>query len=137
MARKNKNSRVKAYAYHGGRESSADCDPAAREQHLTTCFPEVRLKRYMEMRGADGGPWSQICALPAVWVGLLYDEQALTDAEALVVRGEGRGVSSSVGVIFFWFVYFYFYRRRISQRPLRLSHTCCRALFVKSPIIGE
>lgn len=66
----------------------------------------------MEMRGADGGPWSQICALPAVWVGLLYDEQALTDAEALVVRREGRGVSSSVGVIFFffnaWFVYFYF-----------------------------
>ena len=38
----------------------------------------------MEMRGADGGPWSQICALPAVWVGLLYDEQALSDAEALV-----------------------------------------------------
>ena len=54
------------------------------EQHLTTCFPEVRLKRYMEMRGADGGPWSQICALPAMWVGLLYDEQALSDAEALV-----------------------------------------------------
>ena len=38
----------------------------------------------MEMRGADGGPWSNICALPAVWVGLLYDEQALADAEALV-----------------------------------------------------
>jgi hypothetical protein len=46
------------------------------EAHLTTIFPEVRLKRYMEMRGADGGPWSSICALPALWIGLLYDEQA-------------------------------------------------------------
>lgn len=54
------------------------------EQHLTTAFPEVRLKRYIEMRGADGGPWSKICALPALWVGLLYDEQALSEAEALV-----------------------------------------------------
>ena len=54
------------------------------EQHLTTCFPEVRLKRYMEMRGADGGPWGSICALPALWVGLLYDRKALDDAEALV-----------------------------------------------------
>jgi glutamate--cysteine ligase len=43
------------------------------ETHLTTIFPEVRLKRYMEMRGADGGPWDIICALPALWVGLLYD----------------------------------------------------------------
>jgi glutamate--cysteine ligase len=50
------------------------------EQHLSTCFPEVRLKRYMEMRGADGGPWGNICALPAVWVGLLYDETALSGA---------------------------------------------------------
>ncbi len=43
------------------------------ETHLTTIFPEVRLKRYMEMRGADGGSRSAICALPALWVGLLYD----------------------------------------------------------------
>ena len=41
--------------------------------HLTTIFPEVRLKKFMEMRGADGGPWRRICALPAFWVGLLYD----------------------------------------------------------------
>ncbi len=41
--------------------------------HLTTIFPEVRLKRFLEMRGADGGPWRQLCALPALWVGLLYD----------------------------------------------------------------
>ena len=54
------------------------------EQHLTTAFPEVRLKRYMEMRGGDGGPWGNICALPALWVGLLYDSKALDDAEALV-----------------------------------------------------
>ncbi|GAU20637.1 hypothetical protein TSUD_230510 [Trifolium subterraneum] len=47
------------------------------ENHLTTIFPEVRLKRYMEMRGADGGPLSMLCALPAFWVGLLYDEVSL------------------------------------------------------------
>jgi len=41
--------------------------------HLTTLFPEVRLKQYLEMRGADGGPWSRICALPALWAGVLYD----------------------------------------------------------------
>ena len=51
--------------------------------HLSTLFPEVRLKRFLEMRGADGGPWRRICALPAFWVGLLYDEQSLSDAEAM------------------------------------------------------
>jgi glutamate--cysteine ligase len=44
--------------------------------HLTTLFPEVRLKRYIEMRGADGGPWNVLCALPAFWVGLLYNTGA-------------------------------------------------------------
>ena len=43
------------------------------ENHLSTAFPEARLKRFIEMRGADGGPWSHICALPAFWTGLLYD----------------------------------------------------------------
>ena len=52
--------------------------------HLTTVFPEVRLKRFLEMRGADGGPWRRICALPAFWVGLLYDAQAQAAAAALV-----------------------------------------------------
>ena len=51
--------------------------------HLSTVFPDVRLKRFLEMRGADGGPWRRICALPAFWVGLLYDEEALDAAEAL------------------------------------------------------
>ena len=41
--------------------------------HMTTNFPEVRLKKYLEMRGTDGGPWRNLCALPAYWVGLLYD----------------------------------------------------------------
>ncbi len=50
------------------------------EDHLSTAFPEVRLKRFLEMRGADSGPWSRICALPAFWVGLLYDEDALAAA---------------------------------------------------------
>ena len=48
--------------------------------HLTTAFPEVRLKRFLEMRGADSGPWQRLCALPALWVGLLYDAQALDAA---------------------------------------------------------
>ena len=52
--------------------------------HLTTLFPEVRLKRFLEMRGADSGPWQRICALPAFWVGLLYDAQALDAAWELV-----------------------------------------------------
>ena len=51
--------------------------------HVTTVFPEVRLKRYLEMRGADGGPWKRLCALPALWVGLLYDEGALAAADEL------------------------------------------------------
>jgi len=48
--------------------------------HLTTAFPEVRLKKFLEMRGADGGPWRRLCALPAFWVGLLYDAAALDGA---------------------------------------------------------
>ena len=48
--------------------------------HLSTAFPEVRLKSFLEMRGADGGPWNRICALPALWVGLLYDDSALDAA---------------------------------------------------------
>ncbi|MGE0232071.1 MAG: glutamate--cysteine ligase [Flavobacteriaceae bacterium] len=52
--------------------------------HLTTIFPEVRLKRFIEMRGADGGPWRRLCALSAFWVGLLYDRTALDAAWDLV-----------------------------------------------------
>ena len=52
--------------------------------HMTTAFPEVRLKKYLEMRGADGGPWNRLCALPAFWVGILYDDAALDAAWDLV-----------------------------------------------------
>jgi glutamate--cysteine ligase len=52
--------------------------------HLSTAFPEVRLKSFLEMRGADGGRWSRICALPALWVGLLYEDSALDAAWDLV-----------------------------------------------------
>jgi glutamate--cysteine ligase len=52
--------------------------------HLSTIFPEVRLKSFLEMRGADGGRWGRICALPALWVGLLYDNTALDAAWDLV-----------------------------------------------------
>jgi glutamate--cysteine ligase len=54
--------------------------------HLTTIFPEVRLKRYIEMRGSDSGPWGRLPSLPAFWVGLLYDDAAL-DAAWQMVRG--------------------------------------------------
>ncbi|MGY4423232.1 glutamate--cysteine ligase [Bradyrhizobium sp. JR6.1] len=53
--------------------------------HLSTIFPEVRLKRYLEMRGADGVPWGRLPALPAFWVGLLYDNDSL-DAAWDIVR---------------------------------------------------
>ncbi len=52
--------------------------------HLTTIFPEARLKKFIEMRGADGGPWRRLCALPAFWVGLTYDSGALDAAWDLV-----------------------------------------------------
>jgi glutamate--cysteine ligase len=52
--------------------------------HITTAFPEVRLKSFLEMRGADGGPWRRLCALPALWVGLFYDQVALDAAYDLI-----------------------------------------------------
>jgi glutamate--cysteine ligase len=69
------------------------------QNHLTTVFPEVRLKRYLEMRGADSGSWRSICALPALWVGLLYDDRALAAAEALVADwtlGEMQALRAAV-----------------------------------------
>lgn len=54
--------------------------------HLTTIFPEARIKRFIEMRGADGGPWRRLCALPALWAGLLYDAGAL-DAAHDIIKG--------------------------------------------------
>src|SRR6185295_13689067 len=52
--------------------------------HVSTIFPEVRLKRYLEMRGADAGPWRRLPALPAFWVGILYDDVSLDAAWDLV-----------------------------------------------------
>jgi len=79
--------------------------------HLTTCFPEARLKQFIEMRGADGGPWRRLCALPAFWVGLTYDQTALDAAwdlvkdwdaetrEALRVAASVDGLQAKVGGI--------------------------------------
>ncbi|MDP5334315.1 MAG: glutamate--cysteine ligase [Paracoccaceae bacterium] len=79
--------------------------------HLTTAFPEARIKKYMEMRGADGGPWRRLCALPAFWVGLMYDQSALDGAwdiakgwdaetrEALRVAASVDGLQARVGDI--------------------------------------
>ena len=54
------------------------------DDHISTIFPEVRLKTFLEMRGADTGPWGELCAMPAFWVGLLYDQAALDTAWDLV-----------------------------------------------------
>ncbi|MGI9451906.1 MAG: glutamate--cysteine ligase, partial [Geminicoccaceae bacterium] len=54
------------------------------DDHLTTLFPEVRMKRFLEMRGADGGPWRSLCALPAIWVGILYHQASLDAAWDLI-----------------------------------------------------
>ena len=79
--------------------------------HLTTIFPEARLKKFIEMRGADGGPWRRLCALPALWVGLTYDQTALDAAwdlargwdaetrEALRVAASVDGLQARVGTI--------------------------------------
>ena len=79
--------------------------------HLTTIFPEARLKKFIEMRGADGGPWRRLCALPAFWVGLTYDQGALDAAwdvvkgwdaetrEALRVAASVDGLQAEVGAI--------------------------------------
>ena len=52
--------------------------------HLTTIFPEARIKSYLEVRGADGGTWRRICGLPALWAGIFYDDTALDAAWDLV-----------------------------------------------------
>jgi len=79
--------------------------------HLTTIFPEARIKQFMEMRGADGGPWRRLCALPAFWTGLMYDSGALDAAwdlvkgwdaetrEALRVAAAKDGLQARVGAI--------------------------------------
>tara|TARA_Y100000589_G_C27012419_1_gene571389 strand:- start:419 stop:940 length:522 start_codon:yes stop_codon:yes gene_type:complete len=54
--------------------------------HMSTVFPEVRLKSYIELRGADGGPWSRVCALPAFWTGILYDDEMLDNSWELVKK---------------------------------------------------
>jgi glutamate--cysteine ligase len=70
--------------------------------HLTTLFPEARIKKFIEMRGADGGPWRRLCALPAFWVGLTYDQAALDAAYDMVKdwdaeTREGLRVAASEG----------------------------------------
>ena len=73
-------------SFHAFMDGKLDALPGDRAtdkdwaDHLTTLFPEVRLKQYLEMRGADGGPWSRICALPALWAGILYDAPSLAAA---------------------------------------------------------
>jgi len=69
------------------------------ELHISTLFPDVRLKQYLEMRGADAGAWQWICSLPALWKGLLYDAQAEDAAWAMIIdwsHGEVEALRNSV-----------------------------------------
>ena len=77
--------------------------------HLTTIFPEARLKKFIEMRGADAGQWYRLCALPAFWVGICYDQGSLdaawdivkswdkNDRENLRIAAAENGLNGSVG----------------------------------------
>jgi glutamate--cysteine ligase len=72
--------------------------------HLTTIFPEVRLKKFLEMRGADGGQWRRICSLPALWTGIYYDQVALDAAWDLVkdwTAEERQAMRSAVPMLAF------------------------------------
>ncbi|MGB2219437.1 MAG: glutamate--cysteine ligase [Henriciella sp.] len=72
------------------------------EDHLSTIFPEVRLKRFLEMRGSDSGPWSSICAFSAFWVGLLYDQTSLDASWELVknwTANEREAMRQNTGVL--------------------------------------
>ena len=62
--------------------------------HLSTVFPEVRLKSYIELRGADGGPWSRVCALPAFWTGILYDEEILEDCTYITKKWDVNDIKN-------------------------------------------
>ncbi len=93
--------------------------------HLTTAFPEARIKQYMEMRGADGGPWRRLCALPAFWVGLMYNQSSLDAAwdlvkgwdaetrEGLRVAAAKEGLQAQVGDI---------NMRTLAREALEISH---------------
>jgi glutamate--cysteine ligase len=83
-----------------------DIEPTMADwaDHLTTIFPEVRLKKFLEMRGADGGSWRRICGLPALWTGIYYDQTALDAAWDLVrdwTAEERQSMRSAVPVLGF------------------------------------
>jgi glutamate--cysteine ligase len=83
-----------------------DIEPTMADwaDHLTTIFPEVRLKKFLEMRGADGGSWRRICGLPALWTGIYYDQTALDAAWDLVkdwTAEERQAMRSAVPVLGF------------------------------------
>jgi glutamate--cysteine ligase len=83
-----------------------DVEPTMADwaDHLTTIFPEVRLKKFLEMRGADGGSWRRICGLPALWAGIYYDQTALDAAWDLVkdwTAEERQSMRSAVPVLGF------------------------------------
>jgi glutamate--cysteine ligase len=92
--------------------------------HLTTIFPEVRLKRFLEMRGADGGTWRRICGLPALWTGIYYDQTALDAAWDLVKdwsAEERQAMRSAVPVLAFNAPFRETKVRELARRMLEIS----------------
>ncbi len=105
--------------------------------HLTTCFLEVRLKRVLEMRGADGGPWNRLCALPAFWVGLLYDADARSAAWELVrdwTSEERSAMRVAVPVQAMATPFRNITVRDIALEALRISHHGLRRRNLVSPV---
>ncbi len=107
--------------------------------HLTTIFPEVRMKRYLEVRGADGGTWRRICGLPALWAGLFYDQTALDAAWDLVkdwTHEEREAMRASVPVLAFKTPFRSTNVLELSRRMLTIStaglETRAKALGIKS-----
>lgn len=99
-------------------------DLADWADHLTTIFPEVRLKRFLEMRGADGGTWRRICGLPALWVGIFYDKAALDAAWDMVkdwTEDERQAMRDSVPRLAFQTPFRSTNVRALAREMLRIS----------------
>ncbi len=109
-----------------------DIEPSLSDwaDHLTTIFPEARLKHFLEMRGADCGTWRRICGLPALWVGILYDSTALDAAWDLVkdwTREEREAMRAAVPVLAFNTPFRGRTLRDLAREMLEISQTGLRS----------
>jgi len=95
------------------------------EDHLSTLFPEVRLKQFLEMRGADGGPWSKLCALSAFWTGIYYHQSSLDAAWDMIKdwsEPEREGLRRTAPTIGLLAPFRNTNLQEITKQVLKLSH---------------